>query len=322
MPIYPRAEITQHGERLLVTSLSRAGLYWPNGQFHHLTTRSSDTELAEAITAALARSREEPAEQLPKAASIDVTPVSDELGFPTWRAMEAATTHVGITLIDGDVLFAPYETVAGRGYSGHPELPPAREAADIATRAREALAEAARLSEKVVPRTPTAATTTDGAPTAAIDDIPNLAEAILTRHGNQWAVQALTSIRADPGSAPNGWITTVPADAPEQLGHALVDALTHARVNATALPDASRDTLTTALGVTTDDLATRATTRIHVQASTSVGDIDLHPQELDPDTRWWITTDHPDSRTLGLIDPPALWGTTLNALADTLLAPD
>lgn len=315
MPVYPRASITQHGDRLLVTSHSWAKGYHPNGQFHHLTTGSTDEQLADAITASLARSRKEPADQLPRATSTDVTPISDELGFPTWRAMEAATTEVGIFLIDDDVLFAPYETVAGRGYHGHDELPPARGATDIATRAREALAEAARLSAKVVNHDTNGTTSTDSAIPAPVDGIPNRAEAILTRHGDQWAIQALSSIRSDPWSAPNGWITTTPVDDPEQLGQALAEALAHARVNSPVLPDPSFDTLTAALGVTAADLATTATTRIHAQASG--GEIDLHPQQLDPDTGWWATPDHPDSRTLGLTDPPKLWGTTLNALGDT-----
>lgn len=315
MPVYPRAEITQHGDHLLISSLSWAKGYRPNGQFHHLTTTSTDTELADAISAALARSRKEPAAQLPKAASTDTTPVSDELGFTTWRAMEAATTYVAITLIDDDVLFTPFETVAGRGYSGHDELTPARGTTEIATRAREALTEAAELSKKVVTHSTGNDAANDVTPRAAVEGIPNRAEAILTRHGDQWAIQALSSIRSDPWSAPNGWITTVPVDAPEQLGQALAEAFAHARVNSPVLPDPSFDTLTAALGVTAADLATPATTRIHAQASG--GDIDLHPQRLDPDTGWWATPDHPDSRTLGLSDPAQLWGTTLNALGHT-----
>lgn len=319
MPVYPRAEITQHGDHLLVSSLSWAKGYRPNGQFHHLTTGSTDEQLADAITASLARSRKEPADQLPRATSTDVTPDSDELGFPTWRAMEAATTKVGIFLIDDNVLFAPYETVAGRGYSGHDELPPARGTTEIATRAREALAEAAELSKKVVTHSAGNDAANDVIPPAAVEGIPNRAEAILTRHGDQWAIQALSSIRSDPWSAPNGWITMTPVDDPEQLGQALAEALAHARVNVPELPDPSFDTLTAALGATAADLATPATTRIHAQASG--GEIDLHPQRLDPDTGWWATPDHPDSRTLGLTDPPRLWGATLNALADTLTAP-
>ena len=45
MPVYPRASITQHGNRLLIASHSWAKGYRPNGQFHHLTTASTDAEL-------------------------------------------------------------------------------------------------------------------------------------------------------------------------------------------------------------------------------------------------------------------------------------
>ncbi|CAM3966230.1 hypothetical protein [Janibacter anophelis] len=327
MPIYPMAMVYQHGERLLVASMSWAKGRRPNGWFRHLEASVSDAVLAESVMGALERSRREDARDLPKPVSSDGTLVSEEMGFASWRSQEAATTLVGLTLVDGEVMVAPSQTRAGQGYRFQAELDPASGVEQIAARVREGLAESARLSERVVDHETIAAQQSSGVPSKAedaaaralVDQIPDLARAVLTRHEQSWAVEALTSLSGPPREVPNGWVQVVPVGDPAVLAGVLVEALTHAGDD---VADASLDeaaVVVDALGVRDRaELTSSGTVRIAVMTNMSTGDADLFPQELDEVSGWWATPEAPESRSVGIDDPLPLWGSTIEAMADDL----
>lgn len=330
MPFYPEAQIIQHGEALLIASLSSVGGSMANGWFCRLHLSVSDEELVATVFDAFARSRVEEFKDLPKPRSKDATLVSEELGFHTWRAMEAATTLVDLTLVEGDVMVAPYQSLAGRGRQGQDELPPASGPEEIAARVREGLAESARLSIDVVDHEAIAAEQScggsggrseDARVRERVHDVPNLARAALTRHGGRWAVESLSSVRGDPWEVSNGWVRVVPVGEPDALAGALVEALARSG-------EASRDQVGDPAAVVVDALEVGGpgvltgpgTVRLGVMASTGVGELDLFAYELDEEAGWWAAPEHPETRSVGIADPLPLWGTTLEAMGRDLAA--
>lgn len=330
MPIYPMATVIQSGNTLLISSLSFAGGRRPNGWFRHLDVSTSDGELAGAVKGALARSRVEEFKDLPKPSSKDLTLEAEEMGFESWRAKEASTTIVGLTLVDGQVMVAPFQTVAGQGHSERSELLPARDPEEIAARVREGLAESARLSVGVVDHAKIAAQQSAGgsvgdgagedpAARARAGEVADLAQAVLTRHGGAWVLESLSSVKGDPWVVSNGWVQVVPVGEPAILAGALVEAL--ARWNQT-VDDVEGDdgsVVVDVLGVSSREALTGGgTVRISVMASTSTGELNLFPQEVDEESGWWTTPEHPETRSVGIADPLALWGTTIEVMAEDL----
>jgi len=330
MPIYPMAQVIQHGNRILVSSLSFAGGRRPNGWFQHLPLDASDEELAAAVMGALERSKIEDLKDLPKPSSRINSLVGEELGFDTTGAMEAATTLVGLTLIGGEVLVKPFQSKAGKGRLGRPELPPAQGIEHVAARVRDALAESARLSAKVVDHeaiaarqstTGTADAGEDPRARARVGEIPNLSQAVLTRYEGRWAVESVSALRAAPWEMPNGWVQVVPGDDQAPLAAAVVEALTRSVQDLSNAVQDRAATVVDALGVASlEELTGPGTVRIAVLAFTSTGEISLLPQELDAEAGWWVTPENPETRSVGIADPLALWADTIEGMADDLSA--
>lgn len=326
MPIYPMATIFQHGNTLLVSSLSFAGGRWPNGWFRHLDLSASDDELAGAVTDALARSRVEELADLPRPSSKDNTLDGEELGFPSWRAKEAATTKTGIVLKDDEVFVSAWKTVAGQGYSKQGKLPPAVGTKEVAARVREGLAESARLSRAVVDHEKIAAQQSAGAtislgvsedPRARslVGEIPNLGRAVLTGFEGRWAVESVSASSSLSVEGVNGWVRVVDAGDDAVLAGAVVEALTRSGNGLESSLGSSASVVVEALGVSSArELTGPGCVRIGVEATTSIGEVALYPQQIG-DEGWWETPAHPETRSVGLGDPLSLWGRTIALMA-------
>lgn len=318
MTFKPSATVFQHGDRLVVASTSFAAGRRANGWFEDLTTGSSDAELTAALEAALDRSRPEDFKDLPQPSSPESTLASDRLGFVSDSAMTRATTTVSVILTEDGLVVRTFKTVDGQGYVAADKLAPVSDHEQYAKAVRLALAESARLS------TVDHAAIAGGRSPAPIDedpgvrvkvaDIPNLAQAVVTRYGGRWAVESMSR-----SSEPNGWIQTSSSGDDSALASVVVDALVKSGEEGRA-PLPRSQFVVEAFGVSSPaDLLGTDCVRIALLVSTTTGEIGLHAQVVG-DEGWWVTPAHPETRTVRLAEELPLWGRTLSHMADDLVA--
>lgn len=222
-------------------------------------------------------------------------------------------------LTENGLVARTFKTVDGQGYVAADKLAPVSDHEQYAKAVRLALAESARLSTGVdhgaiaVGNSP-ASIEEDPGVRAKVADIPNLAQAVVTRYGGRWAVESMSR-----SSEPNGWIQTSSSGDDSALASVVVEALVNSGEEGRA-PVPRSQFVVEAFGVgSPEDLMEPDCVRIALLVSTTTGEIGLHAQVVG-DEGWWVTPAHPETRTVRLAQELPLWGRTLSHMADDLVA--